>query len=210
MGKIKDATSYGQKPQRRFGVADALFTSTQQKVLTLLFGQPDRTFYTAELIALAEAGSGAVQRELARLAEAGLVTVSRLGNQKHFQANRHSPIFEEIRQIAMKTFALAVPLKEALKPLEARIDLALIYGSQAKGTDTVSSDIDLLVVSDELTLEELFSNLAPLERQLGRPVNPTLLTSEEFGSRRMNPDSFISRVLRDELILLIGQFNGAR
>lgn len=210
MGNRKSTTSYGQKPQRRVGVADALFTSTQQKVLTLLFGQPDRTFYTAELIALAEAGSGAVQRELARLADAGLVTVSRIGNQKHFQANRHSPIFEEVRHIAIKTFALAVPLKQALKPLEPRIDLAFVYGSQAKGTDTVSSDIDLLVVSDELTLEELFSTLAPLERQLRRPVNPTLLTSEEFGSRKLDPGSFINRVLQDELILLIGQVDGAR
>ena len=64
-------------------LAGALFTVTQQRVLGLLFGQPERSFFATELIALARAGSGAVQRELLRLAESGLATVSRLGNQKH-------------------------------------------------------------------------------------------------------------------------------
>jgi predicted nucleotidyltransferase len=208
MGKSTTTSQYASIPPRRFGVADALFTSTQQKVLALLFGQPERTFYTAELIALAEAGSGAVQRELARLTEAGLITISRIGNQKHYQANQQSPIFEELRQIARKTFALSVPLKQALEPLAERIDLALVYGSQAKKSDTASSDIDLLVVADELTLEELFKALQPVEQESGRPVNPTLLTRKEFSRRRLNPDSFISRVIQGEVIPLIGSVDG--
>lgn len=208
MGISKKTTRYRSSPSLRVGVADALFTSTQQKVLALLFGQPERSFYTAELIALAEAGSGAVQRELARLTEAGLITVSRIGNQKHYRANQQSPIFEELRQIARKTFALSVPLKRALEPLAERIDLALVYGSHAKKSDTAASDIDLLVVADGLSLEELFKALQPLERESGRPINPNLLTREEFSRRRLKPDSFVSRVLQGEVIPLIGSVDG--
>ncbi|MBX9811154.1 MAG: hypothetical protein K2Y16_06015 [Burkholderiales bacterium] len=84
-------------------MAGALFTATQQRVLGLLFGQPERSFFATELIALARAGSGAVQRELQRLAESGFVTVTRIGNQKHYQANRAAPIFEELRGMVLKT-----------------------------------------------------------------------------------------------------------
>jgi predicted nucleotidyltransferase len=192
----------------RYGVADALFTSTQQKVLALLFGQPDRSFFATELISLAGAGSGAVQRELARLSESGLVTVRMVGNQKHFQANQQSPIFKEVRQIVDKTFGLSGPLRDALQPIEQEIRLALIYGSVPRKSDIASSDIDLLIISNSLTLEEVFKALEPFEIQIGRPINPTLLTDEEFSLRRNQPDSFINRILEGELILLIGSLDG--
>jgi predicted nucleotidyltransferase len=96
-----------RKPNKRtpegLGVADALFTKVQQRVLAVLFGNHERSFYATELIALACSGSGAVQRELAQLELAGLVTVKRLGNQKHYQANSSAPIFEELRGLVLKT-----------------------------------------------------------------------------------------------------------
>ena len=97
--------SVGQRApvQARTGLADALFSATQERVLALLFGQPGRSFFTNELIGLVGAGSGAVQRELRRLAESGLVTVTRIGNQKHYQANPAAPIFDELRGIVSKT-----------------------------------------------------------------------------------------------------------
>src|SRR5690349_17757754 len=88
-------------------LAGALFSTTQQRVLGLLFGQPERSFFATELIGLAHAGSGAVQRELQRLAESGLVTVSHVGNQKHYQANRQSPVFQELHGIAVKALGPA-------------------------------------------------------------------------------------------------------
>jgi hypothetical protein len=93
---------------------DALFTSTQQRVLALLFGQPDRTFFATEIIDLAKSGRGAVQRELGRLADSGLVTVTRLGSQKHFQANSDAPVFEELRSIVVKTVGLVEPSQAEL------------------------------------------------------------------------------------------------
>jgi predicted nucleotidyltransferase len=185
-------------------LADALFSGTQQRVLTLLFGQPERSYFASELIELARSGSGGVQRELQRLEASGLVRVTRVGNQKHFQANQESPIFSELRSVVLKTVGLAAPLSSALEPLKKRIALALVYGSIAKGTDTASSDVDLLVVADDMTLEELYTAIAPVERVLARRINPTLYTREEFQRRRRIDDSFVSKVLAGEHIVLTG------
>ncbi|MGB5496180.1 MAG: transcriptional regulator, partial [Sedimenticolaceae bacterium] len=119
-------------------LADALFTTTQQRVLALLFGQPSRSFFASELIELTASGSGAVQRELKRLALSGLVTVTRIGKQKHYQANPDCPVFEELCALVRKTVAMVEPIREALAPLAKKIERALIYGSVVKGTDTAS------------------------------------------------------------------------
>jgi predicted transcriptional regulator len=97
-------------------LADVLFSPVQQRVLALLFGQPGRSFLGAEVIALAGSGTGAVHRQLIRLADSGLVMVTRVGNQKHYQANRDSPVFSELHGLVVKTVGLAGPLQEALAP----------------------------------------------------------------------------------------------
>jgi predicted nucleotidyltransferase len=185
-------------------MADALFTKTQRRVLALFFGQPDRTFFKRELIQRAGSGSGAVQRELGRLVESGLVTVTMIGSQKHYQANRAAPIFEDLRAIVTKTVAVVDPLRVALKPLAKQIHLAVVYGSVAKGEARAGSDVDLLVVADDLTLEELFALLSPAEKKLGRKIEPTLYTIAEYNKRRKSGNPFLQKVLTGEHILLIG------
>jgi predicted nucleotidyltransferase len=189
-------------------LASALFSTTQQRVFKLLFGQPHRSFFATELIGLTGSGSGAVQRELQRLTESGLVTVTHLGTQKHFQANPNAPVFAELRGIVLKTVGLVEPLKAALLPMRPQVQLAVVYGSIAKGSDTASSDIDLLIVSDELTLERLYGALAPAERELARKISPTLYTTEEFRRRRKAKDSFVTKVLTGEHIVLVGDERG--
>lgn len=188
----------------RTSMADALFSGTRQRVLGLLFGQPQRSFFATELIALAGAGSGGVQRELQRLAEAGLVTVSRVGNQKHYQANPEAPVFAEICGIAFKTFGLAGPLAAALKPLQKHIELALVYGSMASGRASAKSDIDVLIVADDLTLESVYAALAKTEHQLARTINPTLYTRAEFKRRRAAKNPFLAKVLSGKTLPLVG------
>jgi predicted nucleotidyltransferase len=189
---------------RHTTLADALFSGTQQRVLALLFGQPTRSFYANELIGLAKAGSGAVQRELARLAQSELVTVSRLGNQKHYQANPDSPIYAELIGIVQKTVGLAGPLREALAPLAAHIDAAFVYGSVAKRQDTASSDVDVMLLSDNLGYGDTFAALESASAILGRTVNPTLLTRTEFANRVKAQDAFLTRVLLQPKIWLFG------
>jgi predicted nucleotidyltransferase len=191
-------------PRPRRSLADALFSSTQQRVLGLLFGQPDRSFFATEIIERLGAGSGAVQRELKKLTESGLATVSRVGNQKHYQANPSSPIYDELCALVRKTVGLAEPLGRALATAREDLELALVYGSVATGQDTASSDIDLLLVSDTLTLESVYRLIAGVEKTLGRNISPTLYSSEEFHRRRRKGNPFLKRVLASEPILLIG------
>ena len=184
-------------------LADALFTTTQQRLLALLFGQPSRSFFATELIGLTGSGSGAVQRELKRLSSSGLVNVSLVGKRKHYQANNQSPVFEELRRLVVKTVAVLQPVRQALEPLADRLSLALIYGSVASGTDTASSDIDLLIVADGLTLEDLYSALIPVEADLDRRIHPTLYTSREFADRKAARSGFLTSVLGGERLVLI-------
>lgn len=188
------------------GLADALFSSTKQRVLALLFGQPDRQFFTAELIALAGKGSGAVQRELAALTESGLVTTTLVSRQKFYQANRKSPIFSELQMIVAKTVGLVFPLKEILEKLKA-VRHAFIFGSIAKGSDRASSDIDLFIIAESLSLSEIYESIEPIERQLARPINCTLYSPREFDKKIAEKNPFVLKVLQGEIIPLIGDHN---
>jgi predicted nucleotidyltransferase len=194
------------KPRRsgRKSLADALFTKTQQRVLGVLFGQPERSFYASELIRLARTGSGAAQRELARLEESGLVISRRVGHQKHYQANSSSPLFAELRAIVEKTVGLAEPLRKALSSIATEILAAFVYGSIAKGTDRSQSDIDLMVISDTLTYGEVFGALERVSRTLGRQVNPIVYASAEFSKRVRAKNAFVTRVLEQPRVWVIG------
>lgn len=185
-------------------LVDALFTSTQQRVLGALFGQPDRSFFVTQIMELAGSGRGAVQRELGRLHKGGLVTVKMLGTQKHYQANPDSPLFNELCGIIQKTVGLAAPIREALELLPELPKLAFIYGSVANRTDTSGSDIDLLVVSDNAELEQVYVVLMPVERVLARPISLTLYTTSEYQRRLEESNPFIERVLSGPTIELIG------
>ena len=188
----------------RKSLADALLTKTQQRVLGVLFGQPERSFYASELIRDAGTGSGAAQRELAKLEESGLIVGRRIGNQKHYQANAASPLFSELRNIVLKTVGLAEPLRDALKPLSSAIRAAFVYGSVAKATDQAASDIDLMVISDSLTYGEVFGALERVTRAVGRKVNPTVYTAAEFSKRARTENAFLTRVLEQPKLWVIG------
>jgi predicted nucleotidyltransferase len=177
-------------------------------LFTLLFGQPDRSFFLGELIELARSGSGAVQRELARLTDVGLVVAKKVGNQKHFQANHSAPIFQELHAIVFKTVGLAEPLKASLTQSPEPIHLALLYGSIAKHSDTASSDVDLLIVSAKLSLEQTYALLGPVEEAISRKINVTLLTPKEFQQRRIDNSPFITKVLSGQHIVLAGELDG--
>ena len=192
----------------RSALADALFSATQQRVLGLLFGQPDRSFFTTEIMSLVGAGRGAVQRELLRLQTSGIVTVKKIGNQKHYQASRESPIYEELCSIIRKTVGLQEPLRSAIEEIQNKLQLAILYGSTVKGTDTAKSDIDVLIVSDSLTLEETINLFSPVESFLDRRISCTIYTSHEFAERRRKENPFITRVIEGPHVILAGTLDG--
>jgi hypothetical protein len=185
-------------------VADALFTRTQQRVLGLLYGNPGRSFYSNEIVRLSGVGIGTVHRELARLLASGLVTAGRIGNQKHYQANRAAPVFEELRGLALKTFGVADVLRAALAPLAPRIRAAFVHGPVAAREDNAASDVEVLVLSDHLGYGEVIAALAGAERSLGRGVNPSIYGRVEFLRRLAEEGGFLARALQGPRIPLIG------
>jgi hypothetical protein len=182
--------------------ADALFTKTQQRVLAVLFGQPERSFYANEVIRLAQSGSGTVQRELARLEAAKLITMHPIGNQKHYQANPSTLIFDELRAIVQKTFGIADVLRTALEPFWPQIEFALLDDSPASGKQA-GSDLDLMLIG-AAPHTELLTAFLPVQAQLGRPVNLTLYTVDEFAQRVHDEPSFIQQVLEQPAIFVKG------
>ena len=181
-----------------------LFTRSQQRVLGILFGQPKRSFHVNEIIELANIGRGAVSRELLRLEKSQLATVTREGKRKLYQANAGSAVFPELCSLVKKTIAFANPIQKALEPVRDKIDLALIYGSVAKGRDTATSDIDLLAVSDCLHTFQMNARLFPVVHELGRQIEIHHYTRKEFCLHNKPSDCFIRRVLTGPTIFLLG------
>jgi predicted nucleotidyltransferase len=190
--------------KQNVSMADALFPRVRQRVLALLYGNPGRTYFANEIIALAQSGTGAVQRELADLSGAGLLKVSVQGNQKHYQANEAAPVFDELRSLVIKTFGLGDVLRAALAPLAPQPDAAFVFGSVAKQSDTAHSDIDVMIVSDTLGYADVFGALEPAALSLGRPVNPTVYTRAQLAKKLKQDNAFVTRVLEQPKIWLIG------
>lgn len=182
------------------GLACALFTTTQQRVLGVLYGRPQASFNISELIALTGSGSGAVQRELARLTASGLLTVERVGNQKRHQANPDAPIHAELVSIVRKTVGLADTLRDALAPLSEDILAAFACGS----TDTASGNIDLMIIADKLDAADVMKALHPVIEQLQRTINLAIYTRAEFATRMASDDAFAERLLQQPKLWLIG------
>jgi len=190
--------------KKKTSLGSVLFTKTQRRVLGLLFGNSGRSYYANEIVRYAGVGIGAVQRELERLAEVRLLTVSKIGNQKHYQANREAPIFEELCGIVLKTFGVADHLRDALAPLAKQIDAAFIYGSVAKQADTAGSDIDVMIVSDELSFPDVMQTLTKAEGTIGRSINPSVLGLDEWRRKSTEAGGFVQRVMQQPRIYLIG------
>jgi predicted nucleotidyltransferase len=202
MGTKKGASSPG-------GLAGALFTPVQRRVLGLLFGQPERSFGSAELIRRAGSGTGAVHRQLMRLERAGLVRATRVGNQKHYQADPGSPVFVELHGLVVKTVGLVEPLRAALASLEKKIAFAFVFGSVARGTERGGSDIDLFVVSDELSFPDLYEALRSAEEALARTIQPTVVTRAEWRRKRSGKDSFVKRIAAQPKLVVLGSEDAA-
>jgi predicted nucleotidyltransferase len=185
-------------------IATALFTDSQIRIFRWLFGQPSREFHLNELRRLSGLGSASLQRELKRLTDAGLVRSERVGNLRRFRANPQSPVFSELAGLTRKTLGAEPLLREALLPLVPALKTAWIFGSVARQSDTAQSDIDVMLVGEDLHLARVLELLLPVEGQLGRKINPTCYTPAEFERRRAEPDSFVNRVLAQPVLPLIG------
>ena len=184
-------------------LSDALFTETQQNVLGLLYGQPDRSFYTKEILRLTGMGVATIKRELDRMLSADILRLSRIGNQHHYQANPQCPVYGELLDIVKKTFGVTEVVRDALEPLAEKIDWAFVYGSLASGKETAASDIDLLIVG-EASFAEVVTGLYPVGEKLGREINPKIYRKKEWKRLKTKGDAFVDEVLAKPKINVIG------
>jgi len=194
----------GTKIPPTLGLSNALFSKVQQRVLALIFSHPERSFYTSEIVRKVRSGVGAVDRELSKLERSGLVTVDRIGNQKHYRANQAAPIFEDLRGLVEKTVGLAEPIKKYFEPYSDAIESAFVYGSVAKGVDTAYSDIDLMVIGDGLNYSDLYAAAQNVERKLRRKVHPLFVTPNDWRRKISAKGSVFSKISRSPKIFIIG------
>lgn len=192
------------KSEKTVGLSNALFSKVRQRVLATIFGHPERSFYTSEILRRASSGVGAVERELSRLQSCGLVIVERIGNQKHYRANPKAPIFEELRGLVEKTVGVTEPLKKCFEPYETAIQSAFVYGSVAKGSDTADSDVDVLVIGDDLNLSGLYSAAQQAELKLKRRVNPLFMSSGDWHRRASDDGSVVNKISQSPKLFFIG------
>jgi predicted nucleotidyltransferase len=187
-------------------LGDLIFGQTRGRILALLYGHSGQSFYLRQISREIGASAGAVQRELNTLSNIGLIDRTDSGHQVYFQANRAHPVYAELNALVQKTVGVFHLLTSALAPIAKKISLAFVYGSMARQEEKAGSDVDLMIVGD-VTLDEVLAQLAPVERAIGRSINPTLYSMKEFKAKLKSGNHFLRSVLRGEKAPLIGEIN---
>jgi uncharacterized protein len=181
----------------------ALFGKSKRALLALFYVQPERSFYLRQVTRTLGIGQGAVERELARLVEAGLLVRTRVGSQVHYQANAASPIFGELKALMVKTAGVADVLREALAGLAEEIAVAFVYGSLARGEGKANSDVDVMIIGD-VSFGEVVSALQSAQKTIGREVNPSVYSEREFRAKLQARHHFLTSVANAPKVFLVG------
>lgn len=186
-------------------LGDVLFTETQRKLLSLLYGRPDRSYYLKELLRLTGMGVATIKRELDRMRAAGILSMNRIGNQHHYQADPQCPIHGELLTIVRKTLGFTEAIREALAPLTDKIAWAFVFGSAAGGTESAGSDIDLMIIG-EAEYAAVANALYPVQEALGREINPKIYRRDEWRGLLNSKDAFAAGVMARPRLDVIGRF----
>ncbi len=187
-------------------LAELLFKDYRRRVLGLLLLHPDKKYHVREIARLTGTVAGTLHKELARLAEAGILRKETVGNQVQYSADRNCPIFEELAGILRKTSGVVDVLADALAPIADGIDTAFVFGSMASGKETAGSDVDVLVIGD-VTFSEVANALYPAQDLLQREINPKVYSKEEWIQMQKNKDAFVKDVVVKPKLFILGAAN---
>lgn len=194
-------------------LSDLLFKDYRRRVLGLLLLNPDKRYHVREIARLTGTVAGTLHKELARLADAGLLVKETVGNQVQYSANRQCPIYEELASILRKTSAVVDVLASALAGLENHIELAFVFGSMAAGKERPGSDVDVLIIG-EVGFTEVVKALHAAEEIISREINPKIFSKTEWQVLVSESDQFAREVMKNKKIFVIGdedelrQFSG--
>ncbi|MBI5447927.1 MAG: nucleotidyltransferase domain-containing protein [Gammaproteobacteria bacterium] len=186
-----------------------LFSEYRRRVLGLLLLHPENRYHVREIARLTGTTPGTLHRELSKLAEAQVLIREISGNQVCYQANRHFPIFYELASILKKTSGLVDILRESLAPLTQKIEVALVFGSVAKGSESLGSDIDVLIIG-EIDFAEAVTALYSAQTSLGREINPKIYSKAQWKKCLGAGDAFIQEILNNPQLFIIGELNDIR
>ncbi|MBU2072221.1 MAG: nucleotidyltransferase domain-containing protein [Gammaproteobacteria bacterium] len=190
-------------------LASLLFKEYRRQVLGLLLLQPEQAFHMREIARLTHTQPGTLHKELAKLAEAGILKKTLQGNQTYYQADANCILFDELSSIMRKTSGLADVLRQALQPLANKLQFATVYGSVASGKATSASDIDVLLVGNA-GYAEVVAALYPAQQELGREINPKLYSVNEWQDALSAQSGFIKQILANPMLPILGDADDIR
>jgi predicted nucleotidyltransferase len=184
-------------------LAALLFKDYRRRVLGLLLLHADERYHVREIARLTSTVAGTLHKELARLADAGLLVKDNVGNQVLYGANRNCPIFEELASIFRKTSGITDVLAGVLASSSDRITAAFVFGSMASGKEAPGSDVDLLVIGD-VGFTEIAKAVYSAQEVLGREINPKVYSKEEWNQMLKEKTAFIKEVLKKPKLFIAG------
>jgi predicted nucleotidyltransferase len=183
---------------------DSLFPSVRQGVLAATLTRPEKWWYLSELAEFLHTRPSSLQRELRSLEQSGILQQHKDGRRAYFKAETRSPIFRELRSIFEKTVGMIPTLRVALGPFADRIACAFVYGSIARREEHATSDVDLMVIGN-VGLGDLAPSLRKAEKHLGREINVTNYSENEFSTKVAKGDHFLTGVLKGSLQFVKGE-----
>ena len=187
---------------RKDSTLAALLSPTRQGVLTSLFLRPDKEWYLSELAASLGTGPSSLQREIDALVRVGVLAKRVDGRRSYIKANEDSPIFPELRGMIEKTSGIVPMLRKAIAGTKG-LKIGFVYGSLARGEEGAGSDVDVMILGDVSSMD-LSPRLRAVEAAVGRQVNPTVFSVDEFARKAAEKNHFLRTVLRNKKIMLVG------
>lgn len=184
----------------------ALFSKPRADLLSTLVLHTDREWFLSDLAKHLRVSPSSLQRELARLTEAQIITRRADGKRVYYKVEERCPILPELQGLFLKTTGLVDVLADALRPLRKQVEVAAIFGSVARGEELSKSDVDLLIIGS-LGLSDLSPTLKKAEGKLRREVQAFVYTPEEFWHKFERKEHFVTSVVDGPLLKIIGDIN---
>lgn len=190
---------------------DQLFGSkTRVKLLSLFLNNPGRSYYVREITRKIDEQINSVRRELSNLLSIGLIKSSTQNNRLYYEVNDKYVHYNELRRIfASIKVSKSKELKNTREEEDiagklrsaGTIELAFLTGTFVRDSHT---KIDMFIVGD-VNRAKAAKVIEEVEQELGRELNYTIMTPEDYGYRNDLNDRFLADLIESKKIVLVDQ-----